>query len=90
MPTPSLFPYLLHAEEGGGGPPVQTFTSEPIQLDIDTSNQVELDIIADAISLAMLDTPLTLDLADATITAQNAGTLDIDATPIDLELKITC
>ncbi len=86
MPTPSLFPYLLKAEAGGGGPPVQTFTSEPINLDIDTTNVVSLAINADAFLLAMVNPVLSIDLADAVITAQTAGQLDIANAPISLEI----
>ena len=83
MPTPSLFPYLLKAVNG---PAVQTFTSEPITLDIDASNAVSLVIIADAIGIDINDIPITLDLDTAVITAQMAGTLEIAVAPISLEI----
>ena len=82
MATPSLFPYLLKAAAGGG----QTFTSEPISLDIDTSNVVSLVITADAVGIDISDIPIVLDLDTAVITAQMAGKLEIAVAPISLEI----
>ena len=90
MPTPSLFPYFLKAESGGGGPPVQTFTSEPISLDMLTANQVSISISAQAIGITLQDSPLSLDLSQASVVAQQGGDLIIQATPINLELDIKC
>jgi len=85
MATPSLFPILLKAADGSG-PPVQTFTSEPITLDIDTSNIVSLEITADAVGIEIVDTPFSLDLDSASIQAQMGGDLEIESTPINLEI----
>ncbi len=86
MATPSLFPIFMKAASGGGGPPVQTFTSEPITLDIDTTGIVSLEVTADAVAISIQEIPITLDLSEALVTAQMAGELDIDAAPISLEI----
>ncbi len=86
MATPSLFPMFLKATSGDG-PPVQTFTSEPIQLDIDTTGIVSLEVTADAVAISIQEIPITLDLSEATITAQMAGQLEIAVAPISLEIE---
>ncbi len=85
MPTPSLFPILLKATSGDG-PPVQTFTSEPITLDIDTTGIVSLEVTADAVAISIQEIPITLDLSEAIVTAQMAGELEIATAPISLEI----
>ena len=88
MPTPSIFPYLLKAQAGGGGgDPIQTFTSEPISLDFVAANQISIQFTYTPIGISVVDAPYSLDLGESTVIAQQGGTLDIAQNVITLEIN---
>lgn len=52
MPTPSLFPYLLKAQSGGGGVAGTTYIE---QFDVEVLEMIEVEVVDETITVEVIE-----------------------------------